>query len=322
MLRTRTSYASGSEVLPETQVETTPATPPAPANGGHARRAEDALVTPVTNLVERITGFNEGREPERLQYKYARMRASAFGFYRGTSHLFYQDWPRASKLDRTPATWVSGDLHLENFGSYRSDSQQVHFDLGDFDESALGPAAWDLARFATSVLLGARSLGMGGREATGLIQHFIRCYAASLRDGKARWIERQSTKGIVRDLINDLRNRSQRELLDSRTEFNGKARRLLIDRKHTLPVPEVARGSRIPRSSSCSMWFGASPESPTWASPATSCWWKVMARPTGTGFSTSSWPRTRYSRHISGFRSRPGRTRRSGWSPSRTECRR
>jgi uncharacterized protein (DUF2252 family) len=217
---------------------------PVAPNGGPAaeRKAEEAVVTPITNLVDRIKFFNQGREPERLEYKYARMRGSLFGFYRGTSHLFYQDWPQATSLDRTPVTWVTGDLHLENFGSYRSDNELVHFDIGDFDEGALAPAAWDLARFATSVLVGARGLGLGGRDATAFTQHFIRSYAAALRDGKARWIERQATKGIVRDLINDLRDRSQRELLDSVTELNGKARRLTIDRKHTLPVPEVTRG--------------------------------------------------------------------------------
>jgi uncharacterized protein (DUF2252 family) len=242
MLRTRTSYGSRSESVPAADMPAESA--PAATNGSatRQRRAEDQLVTPITNLVERITQFNEGREPERLQYKYARMRANLFGFYRGTSHLFYQDWPQAASLDRTPATWVTGDLHLENFGSYRSDNDLVHFDLGDFDESALAPAAWDLARFTTSIIVGARSLGLGGRDATNFIQHFIRSYAAALRDGKARWIERQATKGIVRNLINDLRDRSQRALLDSITELNGKARRLIIDRKHTLPVPEVARG--------------------------------------------------------------------------------
>jgi uncharacterized protein (DUF2252 family) len=217
--------------------------PPMTSNGSPSPESgPEPTVTPVTNLVDRIRGFNQGREPERLQYKYARMRASVFGFYRGTSHLFFQDWAQGSSLDRTPATWVTGDLHLENFGSYRADNQLVHFDLGDFDEGALAPSAWDLARFATSVLVGARSIGIGSRDATGMVQHFIRSYAAALREGKARWIERQSTRGIVRDLINDLRARSQRELLDGLTEVNGKARRLTIDRKHTLPVPEVTRG--------------------------------------------------------------------------------
>ena len=244
MLRTRTSYGTRSEVRRPTGEGEAARPAPVTTNGSPQaeKKAEEPLVTPITNLVDRIRLFNKGREPERLQYKYARMRASLFGFYRGTSHLFYQDWPQAASLDRTPATWVTGDLHLENFGSYRSDNQLVHFDLGDFDEAALAPAAWDLARFATSVLVGARGLGLGGRDSTSLVQHFIRSYAAALREGKARWIERQATKGIIRDLINDLRDRSPRVLLDSVTELNGKARKLNIDRKQTLPVPEVARG--------------------------------------------------------------------------------
>jgi uncharacterized protein (DUF2252 family) len=244
MLRTRTGYASPSEDVSAPLTEPSDPAPVVASNGGHTRRRRygDDVVTPITNLVDRIKQFNKGREPERLQYKYARMRASMFGFYRGTCHLFYQDWPQATSLDRSPATWIAGDLHLENFGSYRSDNGQVHFDLGDFDESGLAPAAWDLARFGTSVLVGARGLGLGGRDATSLVQHFIRSYAAALREGKAQWVERQTAKGIVRDLINDLRDRSARELLDSFTELHGKARRLTIDRKHTLPVPEVARG--------------------------------------------------------------------------------
>lgn len=243
MLRIRTSYGTRSKVAPEPSIETTDSFEPGITNGGDPEaKADESMVTPVTNLIDRLVLFNQGREPERLHYKYARMRASVFGFYRGTSHLFYQDWPQGSPLDRTPASWLTGDLHLENFGSYRTDDQQVHFDLGDFDESALGPAAWDLARFATSVLVGARALGVSGRDASTLTQIFIRSYASCLKDGKARWVERQTTKGIVRDLMNDLRDRKQRDLLESRTEINGKARRLLIDRKYTLPVPEVVRG--------------------------------------------------------------------------------
>lgn len=244
MLRTRTSYGGRPVAASESLVEATDSLTPVTPNGGHSgvAHAAEPVVTPVTNIIDRLILFNHGREPERLHYKYARMRASIFGFYRGTSHLFYQDWPQGSPLDRAPATWLTGDLHLENFGSYRTDNGQVHFDLGDFDESALGPASWDLARFATSVLVGARSLGIGGRDASSLIQIFTRSYASCLKDGKARWVERQATKGIVRDLMNDLKDRTQRELLDSRTEVNGKARRLFIDRKYTLPVPEVVRG--------------------------------------------------------------------------------
>jgi uncharacterized protein (DUF2252 family) len=244
MLRTRTSYGTSYEPVeagpsvPADAVER----PVVHSKGATPAAKAEAGVIPVTNLIDRITQFNEGREPERLHFKYARMRASVFGFFRGTGHLFYQDWPQGSTLDQSPRTWVSGELHLESFGSYRDENRLVQYDIGDFDEAALAPATWDLARYATSVLVGARSLGLHGREAANLTQLFIRSYASALREGKAKWIARPTARGIVKELIDDVKDRSQRELLDDRTEINGRARRLVIDQKRTLPIPEVARG--------------------------------------------------------------------------------
>ena len=95
--------------------------------------------TPLAGPVERIIRYNDGREPERLQLKFARMRGSIFAFFRGTSHLFYEDWPSGNALDRTPTVWTTGDLHLENFGSYKADNRLVYFDISDFDDAGLAP---------------------------------------------------------------------------------------------------------------------------------------------------------------------------------------
>ncbi|MEO8295110.1 MAG: DUF2252 family protein [Gemmatimonadota bacterium] len=192
--------------------------------------------------VERIKRYNEDREPERLQVKYARMRSSAFGFYRGTSHLFNEDWPSGSLLDLLPAVWSSGDLHLENFGTYKADNRLAYFDIVDFDDAALAPAGRDLTRFVSSVILAGRDLKVGGRETIALTQIFLRSYAAALHEGKARWVERPTARGMVKDLLAEIKSRSRRELLDNRTELHGRARRLRVDLKHTLPVPEVVRG--------------------------------------------------------------------------------
>ena len=89
------------------------------------------------DVVDRIARFNIGREPERLALKYAAMRSGAFRFFRGTCHLFYEDWPVRAPLDRAPRTWVSGDLHLENFGTYKGDDRLTYFDINDFDEARL-----------------------------------------------------------------------------------------------------------------------------------------------------------------------------------------
>ncbi|MEO8200355.1 MAG: DUF2252 family protein [Gemmatimonadota bacterium] len=252
MWRTRRSYDSPYQP-PEAEVgdeaggleganspDTTESPPAAttPTRVFQTRKNEVPLAGPV----ERIREFNTGREPERLQIKYARMRSDIFAFFRGTSHLFYDDWPAGNLLDRTPTVWATGDLHMENFGSFKANNRLVYFDLIDFDDAGLAPAGWELTRFVTSVIVGARDLGVGGRETIGLTQLFLRSYGAALKEGKARWVERPTAKGMVKDLLTELKSRSRRELLDSRTEINGRARRLRIDMKRTLPVPEVARG--------------------------------------------------------------------------------
>jgi uncharacterized protein (DUF2252 family) len=216
-------------------------------SNGHPERARgksgpaESDTAPPANIVARIQQFNKNREPERLQLKYARMRSNLYCFYRGTPHLFYEDWPADAALDRTPIVWNSGDLHLENFGTYKGDNRLVYFDISDFEDAILAPSAREISRFVSSVLVAARSLGLGSRDMVALAQLYVRSYTAALKDGQARWVERPTARGMVKDLLSDLKHRTRRDLLNSRTELVGRARRLLIDQKRTLQVPEVAR---------------------------------------------------------------------------------
>ena len=85
------------------------------------------------DVAGQIRAFNAGRDPERLQRKYAAMRASPFTFLRGTCHLFYARMARGGVQKAAPAVWVFGELHLENFGSYKGVNRLVYFDIYDFD---------------------------------------------------------------------------------------------------------------------------------------------------------------------------------------------
>ena len=102
-------------------------------------RERESVSMARVDCLQRITTYNYGRDPERLSRKYAAMRADVFAFLRGTCHLFYEDWPHISTLNDAPRTWICGDLHLENFGSYKGDNRLTYFDLNDFDEAILAP---------------------------------------------------------------------------------------------------------------------------------------------------------------------------------------
>lgn len=193
------------------------------------------------DVAGQIRAFNGGRDPERLQRKYAAMRASPFTFLRGTCHLFYARMARGGVHKSAPPVWVCGDLHLENFGSYKGDNRLVYFDINDFDESALAPASWDLVRFLASVQVGAATLKVGGAKAQRLCETFIEAYADALALGKAYWVERDTATGLVRDLLDNLRGRERAAFIAERTHLDGKNHRLNTDGKKALKATRDQR---------------------------------------------------------------------------------
>jgi uncharacterized protein (DUF2252 family) len=193
------------------------------------------------SVTTRILRFNAGRDPERLAMKYAAMRRSPFAFLRGTCHLFWEDWPRNSPLDTAPMVWVCGDLHFENFGTYKGDNRLVYFDINDFDEAVLAPCTFDVTRFLTSLLVATQMLRLGHPQARRLGKAFLDAYAAALVAGKARWVERATATGIVRELLRTLKTRKRRQLLKRKTILEGERRRIRRDGKHALPTTRKAQ---------------------------------------------------------------------------------
>jgi len=185
-----------------------------------------------------IQQHNAGREPERLAIKYAIMRADPFAFLRGTSHLFHKRMIDAGIAPDGPPVWASGDLHLENFGSYLGDNGLAYFDLNDFDAAMLAPAPWDILRLVTSLLIAAPVLAMTRAEIGNLARDTFEVWREALRSGKARWIERRTADGIIGELLTGLRKRDPVAFLDSRSRMKGGVRRLKDDGKKMLPLPE------------------------------------------------------------------------------------
>jgi uncharacterized protein (DUF2252 family) len=193
------------------------------------------------DVVAQIQAFNQGRNPELLKLKYQAMATNAFVFLRGTCHLFYQDLPVDAAIDLFPPVWSCGDLHLQNFGSYKGDDRLVYFDLNDFDESALAPCTWDVTRFLTSVLVGAHTLKISDEEAQGLCAYFLESYTAALATGKDRTIHRETAKGLVADLLKRLKLRDRKAFLSDRTDLKGKQRSLKLTPGKTTPVTSEER---------------------------------------------------------------------------------
>ena len=90
-----------------------------------------------------------------LEEKNKLMHDSVFVFLRGT----YWRWAETilevcPDLASAPEVLAVGDIHLENFGTWRDVEGRLVWGVNDFDEAATMPYAIDLVRLATSALLG------------------------------------------------------------------------------------------------------------------------------------------------------------------------
>jgi len=89
-----------------------------------------------------------------LRAKHAQMQATALRFLRGTYYLWLRRMADLQpELLRRPAVPAVGDLHIENFGTWRDRRGRRRWGVNDLDELAHGSYALDLVRLATSAAL-------------------------------------------------------------------------------------------------------------------------------------------------------------------------
>src|SRR5213596_317386 len=85
----------------------------------------------------------------RTQHKH--MAEAAFPFLRATFHRWIQVWPGVcSDLAKAPKLLAVGDLHIENFGTWRDAEGRLIWGVNDFDEAYPMKYMTDLVRLGTS----------------------------------------------------------------------------------------------------------------------------------------------------------------------------
>jgi len=100
-----------------------------------------------------------------LDRKHGKMRKNAFYFLRAT----YWRWAETilqicPDLARAPEVLSIGDIHLENFGTWRDAESRLIWGVNDFDEAAVMPYPLDVVRLATSALLARGKTGLSETE--------------------------------------------------------------------------------------------------------------------------------------------------------------
>ncbi len=137
-----------------------------------ATRSYEAWLAGLTTLI-----------PADVALKHERMRAELFPFLRATYYRWAQVWPEiCTHCAKDPRVLAVGDLHVENFGTWRDAEARLVWGINDLDECYPLPFTHDLVRLAASAGLAveAGELALPPKKAAAAI---IEGYRASLNAG-------------------------------------------------------------------------------------------------------------------------------------------
>jgi len=118
-----------------------------------------------------------------LALKHREMAGGLFPFLRATFYRWMQIWPEVcSGLATAPSVLAVGDLHVENFGTWRDSEGRLIWGINDFDEAYRMPYTVDLVRLAVSARLAIKGdhLAIMARDACDAI---LEGYRACLKSG-------------------------------------------------------------------------------------------------------------------------------------------
>ncbi len=165
-------------------------------------------IVDATRSFERWLAARARVRRDDLDYKHEQMAADTFSFLRASFYRWAQLWPEElPELADAPRVMSVGDLHVENFGTWRDAEGRLVWGVNDFDEATHLPYTLDLVRLATSAGLAAAEghLNVDLKEACAAI---LAGYTGALRSGGGalvlaendRWLRKLAT-GRLRDPI-------------------------------------------------------------------------------------------------------------------------
>ncbi len=143
---------------------------------------------------------------EDLDLKHTRMAEGIFPFFRATYYRWAEIWADlCPELAAAPTLLAVGDLHVENFGTWRDADGRLVWGVNDFDEAYPLPYTGDIVRLATSAHLASAHLAISSKDACEAI---LAGYQAALDSGgepfvleeRHAWL-REAATGDLRDPV-------------------------------------------------------------------------------------------------------------------------
>ena len=194
-------------------------------------------------LVKRINEYNSGIPLPLKEFKWNAMKESPFRFYRGSCHLFAEDFVKLYKYKPKIKSWICGDLHFENFGSYKGENRLVYFDLDDFDEAILAGPEPEVARFLTSIIIAAGQMKVAAISLHKTLHDIMDAYTTTLQAGKALMLEAEVAHGEFKKYFEHLSTFDRESFIDKRTYKHNGAMLLKPDNIHFMQLDDARKAA-------------------------------------------------------------------------------
>ncbi len=172
-----------------------------------ARVAPDNIMN-ATRSYEKWLAGHIRLLPGDLRRKHTAMAQGVFPFLRATFYRWMQLWPQVCGDEAAaPRVLAVGDLHVENFGTWRDIEGRLVWGINDFDEAFELPYTIDLVRLAASAHIAIQEarLAIAIKDACNAI---LSGYTKSLETGGAPYVLaeehtwlRHMVTGVLRDPV-------------------------------------------------------------------------------------------------------------------------
>ncbi|KMQ74286.1 DUF2252 family protein [Marinobacter subterrani] len=227
-------------------------------------------------VIQAITNNNVGLDTAARKKKFQAMSESPYRFFRGTSHLFWQDMYNDWRFALFGGwsgnqSWIQGDAHVYNFGAFGNHDGEVVYGLDDFDDAVVSDYQYDLWRLAVSLVLDTRGNGIfDGPTCTKALEALAKGYLETATryheddlGQEVHFTADTTGKPLKKFLKKVAKKKGRKQMLDKWTRLQKNGKRVLdatnpklkrlspTDRKALLEAFETYRQERMKDDESC-----------------------------------------------------------------------
>ncbi len=174
---------------------------------------------------------NKGIRKADRQLKFEKMSESPYVFYRGSNHLYWEDFYNDWRINffggsRETLTWINGDAHIYNYGAYANHDGQAIFCMDDFDDSIIADYQFDLWRMAVSIVLDCKEYGVfDKKEQKKAVRTFAKAFRKQMSSHKKddphneKHLTAKTSSGLMKKFLKNVERKKDRlKMLDKWTK--------------------------------------------------------------------------------------------------------